>query len=162
MKKKSTVNFKRNYKVRETIWRLLSKLFISELFLFGLMYVFVSQVHIYSIFVLGSLNLILILWLFTKWMNTYYIVSEEGISKTSGVFFRRSRTFDISSIASVQVRQGIFGRILSYGDVVLENPLTKKDLHIRHVDNPYEQAGLIEKQRLKEISKNPGKKVVPL
>jgi uncharacterized membrane protein YdbT with pleckstrin-like domain len=114
------------------------------------------------VFIIGFLNLIFVLWLFISWVNTYYIISKEGMSKTKGVFFRKTRTFDISSIASVKVRQGIIGRILKYGDVILENPLTKKDLVIERINEPYLQASLIEKQRLKEISTNENKKIVPL
>jgi len=162
MRKGGNINLKKSYKARGTVWVFIVRICIAELFFMVFSYSFVIKSSNYSIFILGFLNLIVLIWLFALWFNTYYIISEEGISKTEGVIFKRTRTFDISSVSSVQVTQSVLGRILKYGSIVLENPLTKQDLILKNVNDPYLQTSLIEKQRLNEISKNPSKKVVPL
>lgn len=148
--------------MRETAWKLFAKIILWQLAIVFIFFMGAISVDP-SLMLVGSVVALLgAMWIILTWLNRYYIVSEEAISKTRGILFRRTRTFDLGSIASVKVSQSIFGQILNYGDVILENPLTKKDLTIKDVQAPYSQASLIEKQRLKEISKSPNKKVVPL
>lgn len=161
MKQKSNRNFKPNFKLLSSSWRLVFKIIRVQILFAVLSYALAQSIHPLSTLAVGLLNLFASIWIFIEWTNHYYILTEEGISKTHGVLYRKTRTFDMASIASVKVRQGLLGRLFHYGHIVLENPLTKKDLVLRSIENPYEQASLIEQQRLKEISKQ-SSKVVPL
>jgi uncharacterized membrane protein YdbT with pleckstrin-like domain len=151
--------------MRETTWKLFAKIIMWHILIVLFFYLGIigfSENLMLTGAVISLISLIGLISIILTWLNRFYIISEEAISKTTGLLVRRTMTFDVSSIASVKVRQSIFGQVLNYGDVILENPLTKTDLTIKNINNPYIQASTIEKQRLLEISKNPHKKVVPL
>ncbi|MFT7183744.1 MAG: putative membrane protein YdbT with pleckstrin-like domain [Oceanicoccus sp.] len=161
MRRKSNINFRKNYKIRETVWKLFGKIILWQLIMVFVSYMVIVGLSESFIFVSAAFNLLGVSYIVLAWLNRFYIVSEEAISKTTGVFFSQTRTFDIGSIVSVKLKQNIISRIFGYGSVVLENALTEEDITMEDVNAPYKQASLIEKQRLKEISGSPRRKIVP-
>lgn len=88
---------------------------------------------------------------FLKWLYHYYIITPTGFSKNYGVIVRDTETYDFKSIRSLEVHQGILGKIFGYGNIRLDSPLLKKSVHIEKISQPYKYAKLIEERRLKYL-----------
>lgn len=153
-----------NYWVRQSFFILLFRLIGLELGLFlaaGLLFWSLSALGIEgalfsTVFILVwiSLSLLIFLLLFLIWRNHYYVLSPKEILSSRGLFFRRTATCDLAAIQSVRVKQNFIQRLFRFGTVHLQldlgNPDEEKDFLMRNIHNPYQQAKLIDAQRLKE------------
>ena len=171
MNESSTFNFKKNYKVRSSIFILFAKVFWLETILFVassfLTYLMRSggsavidsfvmyRISIYAI------NIVVVTYLLLAWYLKYYVVSPKGIYSSSGIIFRRTESLDTPAIRSIQVNQGMFGHIFGYGTLKLISPLIEKDFYMVKIPAPFKHSSLIENARLKEITNKNSGTIIP-
>ncbi|MBD3330464.1 PH domain-containing protein [Candidatus Peregrinibacteria bacterium] len=166
MKKVTSYSFEKNYKVRAAIITLIGKFVFLELLValiaLGLSALTLSPENLFILrIILLSVNILIFIYFLLVWYFQYYIVSPHGISKSSGIIFRKTTSVDIPAIRSVQVYQGLFGKTFNYGSLKLDSPLIKNLFEMDNLPNPYRHANLIEKARLKQITDEKSETIIP-
>ncbi len=166
---KSDLNLSKNYRLRQSplflIFRVigLELLFAGVFFLLG--YLFLEEgVAAYPLlfFVFWAANIILLLSIFIHWYFVYYIISTDALSKHKGFLFKRLKTYDLQSIRSVRVYQGVMGRLFGFGDIVMESPLLHEMIHLKKVQNPLKHAKIIDRQRLRILEDKDLSNITPV
>lgn len=95
------------------------------------------------------------LWNWVDWGNDYYIVTNKRViwlEKVIGIYDSRQEA-PLKTIKSVGVETDQIGRILDYGDVIVQTFVGRILFH--HVHRPYQAASLVEehKVRSREVSR---------
>jgi uncharacterized membrane protein YdbT with pleckstrin-like domain len=89
--------------------------------MFGLLYTLFQPVYLYFVS-LFSVFFILIgirqTWL---WHTSYYILTTQRLIACQGFLLKQHQSIKLSGIESVRVRQGITGRYLNYGDMMVKS-----------------------------------------
>jgi len=94
---------------------------------------------ILSVACLWQMLLIVIRSLFT-----FYGLTESRMLKRS---FLRTRGADLAHVQDVEVSQGLLGRLLGYGDVLVRTASTDGTVVLRRVDNPHDRFRKIDGRR---------------
>lgn len=70
-----------------------------------------------------------VIFLFRKYRNTYYIVTDHAVYVSSGVFSMNLETKTFAELSRVNLHRGIFDQIFHVGDVQLTtNQFTRKGM----------------------------------
>jgi len=101
------------------------------------------------IFVFTIIGIILSIILFViAWLNVItseYFVSNKRIYYKYGFISRVANDIKMGWVTNLSIRQGFFGRILNYGDVLIATPGTYTGTSMfRGVSNPMMVKGMIE------------------
>lgn len=65
-----------------------------------------------------------------------YEISDEEIVVRRGIFNISEKRFSINNIERVQVYESLLGRMLNYGDILINNLISDEDINIYNVPNP--------------------------
>lgn len=65
------------------------------------------------------MGLFLIFYAISTYVSTELAVTNKRIVAKTGMIVRNSIELNISKVESIQVRQGVFGRIFNYGSLVI-------------------------------------------
>ncbi len=112
----------------------------------------VQLLAIYSI--LSILLAIVILW---QWAFEWFEVREGLMVHHKGIIFRRTTGTSLQHLEEISVREGLFGRILKYGTLVLHNPMLKQQVTLHDVLDP-----LVQARALRSAIGKQGERIVPL
>ncbi len=167
--KKSDKNLSKNYRLRQTSLVLLFRIFLVELF-FALIAFFPRYILFESgefssptfFWILRIANLCFIVAMFLRWQFTYYVVSTDALSTHRGFLFNRLQTFDLQSIRSVKVQQGLIGKVFDFGDIIMESPLLEKHVVLKNISNPIQHAKTVDVQRLKILENKDASMITPV
>lgn len=85
---------------------------------------------------------ILVFYIFFTWHKEYYNIQADKILYGKGLIFRKRQSIPLSSIKSVDYRQGPLGRLTKYGTVDLKNG-TSRGFKLEHIPEPAMYAELI-------------------
>jgi Bacterial PH domain len=74
---------------------------------------------------------------FVQWWLTRIIVTDRRIVEVSGVLSRRIASMPLPQVTDTTYRRSIWGRLLGYGDLIVESPGRHPGLsHIGYVPRP--------------------------
>jgi len=74
-----------------------------------------------------------------------YFVGSNKVEEDLGAFSRRNKAVFVSQIREVEVTQGVIGRLLNYGDVMVAGGLGPSDVVLmRHVHDPMRVKAMLE------------------
>ena len=65
---------------------------------------------------------------------TYYMINENEVKKVSGIFRKSIVSINIKNVSHVEVKQGIFDRVLNIGDIIVATQTSK--LTLKGVKDP--------------------------
>lgn len=100
--------------------------------------------------VLGIFTLIAII-IYFKWKTTYYTLGKKSLNFTGGIGDSVTRTLRLDTFAGVTIEQGMLGKILNYGTILLEYQAKEDSTeHLTFFPNP-EHYGEMIKDRIKNI-----------
>ena len=91
-----------------------------------------------------------VIFSFRRYKNTYYIVTDQAIYVSSGIFTMNLETKTFAELSRVNLHRGIFDQMFNVGDVqITTNQLTKKNmpatLNINSISNYTEVYQLVKK-----------------
>ena len=73
-----------------------------------------------------------------QWKTHEYYFTDTYIQENKGILTKTDKMYDLKNVRSVSVRQGILGRLLNYGDIIVES--TAPEFHeviiISGISNP--------------------------
>ncbi len=79
---------------------------------------------------LGCLTIlqgVLILLITLGWKNHVYYISDTYLQENRGIFTLTEKNYDLKNVRDISLRQGVFGRLFNYGDIIIES--TAPDFH---------------------------------
>ncbi len=76
----------------------------------------IFEILIFSIFQVGY-----IIILFLDWYFSHFEILEKEIIRKSGLFFRRRKSVNLFDVASVELYQSPFGRMMNHATIILEH-----------------------------------------
>jgi uncharacterized membrane protein YdbT with pleckstrin-like domain len=85
--------------------------------------------------VLAALVATIAVW---RWDRTHVVLTTEKLFVSHGVVHRRAATIRLAQVGTVELEQGLLGRLLGYGTLVAG------DLEIRCVARPRQLVGLLD------------------
>ena len=87
----------------------------------------------------------LILYITLDWITYYFILDSKSVISHGGIISSKEESYDMAGIESVEVIQGLLGRLFNFGTLVLFNPILEKELTLRNIPDPCAEAQFIEK-----------------
>lgn len=107
--------------------------------------------------IIGAAVLILILWAvvpFLRWVTTQYVFTDRRIIVRSGIITRQGKDMPLAKVNNVSFSVPAMGRILNYGELVIQSAGENDGLTIKDVPdvediqrNVYEYIEADEKRR---------------
>ena len=110
--------------------------FISVFQMFLISYGNIVIPEIYFISLLTLYKAVLMMCLCIQWQNEKYSITTSKIIHEKGVFFKKKEIYDYSHITLIDIKQGVFGKILNFGSIHLTDPFINKDIYLDDIHNP--------------------------
>ncbi len=102
---------------------------------------------VFEFFVIISFQTVLIFSMFALWYYGTYEVTQKHVLYQRGLTWSSEKKVSYDDIESVEQRQGIFGKLMRYGTVVLN---TKQgEINMDYIRNPLEISQQIERMKAK-------------
>ena len=156
-----------SYYVRQSIFILIIRLILGEAFI-GLLFFLVrfpviTNTEPLNFYYLSGIayalvvaaiqiaNIIIILYINLTWLRTTYTVRQKDIIVHRGIIHVTEVEYSTERIETVNVDQGIIGRIFNYGSVRVFNPVLKEDVVLENIPSPYLYAAVIANHQPKEV-----------
>lgn len=92
------------------------------------------NVPIFLLFVL--LKTCLMIFIIIQWLNEYYEITPKEIIHKKGLLFKREEQNTLDHLGSLEIDQGLIGRIFNYGTIRLFNWATEKNIFLYLIHNP--------------------------
>jgi len=88
------------------------------------------------VWALWAVLLVRLIWKTVNWAVDYFVITSERILLTSGVFTRSVAMMPLSKVTDMSFHRSFAGRMLGFGDFVVES--AGKDQALRRIDHiPY-------------------------
>ena len=138
--------------IRQSIFFLLLKLVVLDLFLIFFVLIFFSSLsasvipndiklqllsHNLSFFlILGIVKTVITVFVILQWLNSYYEIWPSSIIYKRGIIWKKEEEFPYGHIRSIKIEQGVFGRMLTYGTLSLYDYSLKRYATLYLIHNP--------------------------
>lgn len=96
----------------------------------------------FSIFVF--IKTALTVFVILQWLNEYYEITSTVIYHRKGLIFKTEEKYPLEHIGFVEVKQGIFGKILNFGTISLYDKGRNKYVDMYLIHNPMRYTRVIE------------------
>jgi uncharacterized membrane protein YdbT with pleckstrin-like domain len=77
-------------------------------------------------------------WRYLYWVNKIYMVTNRRVLKLEGVFTKSHRDASLDKINDMSLEQGLFGRLLGYGDLGISTANEAASVTYHFLDGPVE------------------------
>ncbi len=71
-----------------------------------------------------------------RWLEEYYEISDHSIMHRKGFLFKKEEEISFKHIRAVKLEQGLLGRILNFGTIVLHDWDMRRDFILYQIHNP--------------------------
>lgn len=140
--------------IRQSISFLLLKLILIEIIaVVGVIFLYVMVVStsavdnfltlsvpssvVISIFLLITIiKMFVVVFVIIQWLNEYYEITPKEVIHKSGLIYRKEERHTLDHLGSLEVQQGIFGRLFNYGTIRLFNWALEKNVELYLIHNP--------------------------
>ncbi len=102
---------------------------------------------------------IVILLAWVRRLDTHYTVTSRRLIVRRGILNRNERSASLDRIQNVNTGQGLYGRILNFGDIEFDtagSDVGDADLALRGVNDPHKMRDLLDREVLKREQRNAG------
>ena len=79
---------------------------------------------------------LIVFYIFFRWYKEYYDIRNDKVVHGQGLIFRKKTIIPISSIYSIDYRQGPLGRLTKYGHIELKNSFSTKKIIFDNMPDP--------------------------
>lgn len=90
-----------------------------------------------------SLNILFIILIVLRWASTEYRIENESLVMKKGIVSIVEKMYTVDSIETVEVEQGLLGRLFNFGTLRLYSPLFSYPLYIWAVPDVHRFAEVI-------------------
>lgn len=95
--------------------------------------------------VLVAIKLATIIYVIIDWLNEYYEITPKEMIFKKGLLFKTEQRTLMGHIGSVNLDQGILGRIFNFGTLKLFNWTNEKYVYLYLIHNPTKYMNILEK-----------------
>lgn len=118
------------------------------LMLFSVVAGSIAAIFIYGLFPIITYGLLVVLVfvetvVFFSWFTTIYALTTERIEYRFGIIGTKQEFIETKRVSSVEVHRGLLGKILNFGDIIIEGDNPMSIFTFKYIGDP--------KQRLKQI-----------
>lgn len=82
------------------------------------------------------------------WLTSEYALTIQKIHIRRGIITRYHEDIEVTRVSSVELHQGIIGRILGYGDIVIDGDSPNSRIVFRQISDPKNRHKQIEHETL--------------
>ena len=82
-------------------------------------------------------------WRYVRWVSARLVLTTDRVVRRSGLFVRRRTAVPLERVDAVDVRQGLLGRLIGAGDLVVDQGPDAEPLVLHRVARPLEVADRI-------------------
>lgn len=90
-------------------------------------------------------KIIITLLIIISWLNEYYEITSDAVTYRKGMFFKKQRRSLLAHIASIEIDQGVFGKIFNFGTLRMFNWTTEKYEVLYLIHNPAKYYSILQK-----------------
>lgn len=83
-------------------------------------------------------------YVIVSWLNQYYEIKPNEIVLKKGLIFKKEKRFLLIHLGSVEMEQGVFGRIFNFGTLKLFNWTSEKYEYLYLIHNPFKYQKILE------------------
>lgn len=94
--------------------------------------------------ILVALKTFFMIFVIVQWLNQYYEITTREVIYRKGLIFKKEERNKFEHIGSVELEQGMFGRVLNFGTIRLFNWATEKDVLLYLIHNPMKYQHILE------------------
>lgn len=100
----------------DTAYSLIS-IFVFDLELLQRIHYQLAMILFVAHFIKNAFSIYLVISIVLSWIGRVYYLTDKNLIKREGVFNIKEKIYDLKIVRSVSVDQGIFGKLLNYGDI---------------------------------------------
>lgn len=82
------------------------------------------------------IKMFIVIFVIIQWLNEYYEITPKEVIHKSGLIYKREERHTLDHLGSLEVQQGIFGRIFNYGTIRLFNWALERNVDLYLIHNP--------------------------
>lgn len=97
---------------------------------------FIFSQNIAYFVILAIVKIILTIFLVMQWLNEYYEITPTKIYYKRGIIWRREDTYELKNVRSIGIKQGVFGRVFSFGTLFFYDRGVYKYYYLNDIHNP--------------------------
>lgn len=90
----------------------------------------------WTIVIMQLFNVFLVIRLMISWLFTFYIIRPREVIFVQGLIYRKETKYEFEHLERIDVHQGIIGRWLHFGTLVVYNHDLIKEVYIYDIPNP--------------------------
>jgi uncharacterized membrane protein YdbT with pleckstrin-like domain len=87
--------------------------------------------------------LAMVIYMILSWNRHYYVINSQAVLMYDGIIFSKSKSYDMAGVESIEVDQGLIGKIFNFGTLKLYNPRLEKEITFHRIPDPNQEAGFI-------------------
>ncbi len=99
-------------------------------------------------------NIGIVILIALKWNVEYADVSKEGVTKHTGILYRKEQKYACNFVEGVKIEQSFLGLLLNYGTIELYDPALKEQAYLLNIANPKNASKAIQALVLKQQNKS--------
>lgn len=93
---------------------------------------------------LSIIEMLISVYVVLEWLNEYYEIMPHYIIYKRGLIFKKIERYNFQNIKKIEIFQGVFGRILNYGDLQLFDWRLQKYAGMYQIHNPMKYLHILE------------------
>lgn len=97
---------------------------------------------------IALIGLFAITVVFLAWLTSEYALTTQKVHVRRGIITRYHEDIEVDRVSSVELHQGILGRILNYGDIVIDGDSPNSRIIFRQIADPTGRHRQIEHETL--------------
>jgi|GEM_PF-4610394 len=87
--------------------------------------------------------IVMVVYMLLSWSKHYYVINSQAVLMYDGIIFSKSKSYDMAGVESIEVDQGLIGKIFNFGTLKLFNPRLAKEITFHRIPDPNQEAGFI-------------------
>ncbi len=126
--------------VIDTVHSLLS-LFIFDLPLLNEFHLELTLLMFVTHVIKNAFEIYIVISMVLSWSHNTYSITDRQIIHKQGVLNMKEYVYDIKTVRAVEVNQGIIGKMLNYGDIVIKTSASggyQDNIYLSGIPRPHE------------------------
>lgn len=126
--------------VIDTAHSLLS-LFIFDLPLLNAFHIELTLLMFITHIIKNAFEIYIVISMVLSWSHNTYSITDRQIIHKRGVLHIKENVYDIKTVRAVEVNQGIIGKMLNYGDIVIKTSASggyQDNINLIGIPHPHE------------------------
>jgi membrane protein YdbS with pleckstrin-like domain len=95
-------------------------------------------------FLLVFLKTFLTVFVIIHWLNEYYEITPTSIIFRKGLIFKKEELTTLAHLGSMEIKQGILGRLFNFGTINLYNWASEKNISLYLIHNPMKYHSILQ------------------